>query len=72
MDKRRLLYLLLVVAFFLGVVLVIVGGVLYWHYHTGNSHSGFNLDQVNSHSGDYVVGHRLTFEFYTMFVECHL
>jgi len=50
MDKRRLLHFLLVIAFILGVVLLIVGGVLYWHYHnTGNDHSTSELDQVSGH-----------------------
>ena len=42
MDKRRLLYILLIAAFIVGVVLLIVGGVLYWHYSTLKSHSGVN------------------------------
>jgi len=49
MDKRRCLYVLLVVLFIVGVVLLIVGGVLYRHYNTGNGHSGASdLHHVSS------------------------
>ena len=37
MDKRRVLRALLVIAAIVGVVLLIVGGVLYWHYSKDES-----------------------------------
>jgi len=38
MDKRRLLRVLLIVALVVGVVLLIVAGLLYWHYSTLKNH----------------------------------
>ena len=49
MDKRRLLRLLLVIVFIVGVVLLVVGGVfLYLHYSTQDSHPSRHVDQVTN------------------------
>ena len=45
MDKRRVLYFILVAAFVVGAVLLIVGGVLLWHHYEEN-HPGTDVDQV--------------------------
>jgi len=45
MDKRRLLRLLSIIALVVGIILLLVGGLLYWHYSSLKKHSAVT-DQV--------------------------